>query len=985
VSGPKIRDLLQKASNDRPWFYFDDDFYIRQCIETGLYPPLHAGNSYLRHYLDRGARAGLSPNPLFDEAYYRGRYADAVRDIESGARSSGFEHFVDIGAAKDLSPAWFFDGGFYKRQHQDLTDENLRSGGFLDRYSHYLLVGIAERRAAHWTVQALQTIKPDAGFPSDRSQLGAFVSDSSRAPEVFAPMLDYDWMKEKYGWGRSVRPEAFVRHYVVNANTEKLSPSPYFDEPYYRAVNRDIDKAIDEGDFACGYEHFLAYGMKEWRRPFASFDPRYYFANNMEPEKTSLAATSPFTHFLRNRPTKRFPIARPLAEADIAEDSGQAIYERRCMLNAGRLGDMQFAAHGVTPDVSIIIVAQDNYDMTANCIVSAAVNTNASFEVVVFDNASSDETRNLNSVNPAIKYLRAETNVGFTIAVNRAAKLATGRMILLLNNDTEVTPRAIDIALDVLQKDPGIGAVGAKLVRMHGRLQEGGSIVWRDGTCLGYARDGDPSTGQVSFVRNVDFCSGCFLAFMRADWEDMGGFDEAYAPAYYEETDFCLRVWQRGKRVVYDPRIVVWHFEFGSSAIREEPLALMRRNQRYFAAKHRAFLTDCLPPSDANVEPARLRHVTGPRVLFIEDVLPDPTKGMGQVRSAAVARVLEDHAGLASVLGLHNTKWPRATPGDGQGRRGEVLTGVNILNIVDFFRARTGVYDHVWLSRTHNLPRLREWRAACPEFFANVRIILDAEAIAATRRFAYAQQANQKPDLAEMVLEELEHLDGVKHIFVVNELDRALVVPMLEDRGLSLPVSLLGHSLRVTSKPPRFEDTSSILLLGSYTEPDSPNVDALLWFDRTVRPLLGELPGLEFVIAGSGAASFARTAELQHHWRVIDGVPDIADVLRTARVMVAPTRFAAGIPMKVHEAASHGVPCVMTDLLARQLGWRETGVVAVQAVPDLLAQAIVRLARNPDVWHNCQQLQAKLVAQDCDPARFEATIREVLGLPAIVR
>ncbi len=62
----------------------------------------------------------------------------------------------------------------------------------------------------------------------------------------------------------------------------------------------------------------------------------------------------------------------------------------------------------------------------------------------------------------------------------------------------------------------------------------------------------------------------------------------------------------------------------------------MRRNQRYFATKHRAFLAGCLPPSEANVEPARLRHVRGPRVLFIEDVLPDPTKGMGQVRSAAV-------------------------------------------------------------------------------------------------------------------------------------------------------------------------------------------------------------------------------------------------------------------------------------------------------------------------------------------------------------
>jgi GT2 family glycosyltransferase len=976
----KIRDLSQQVTEDRPWFYFDNEFYIAQCVEAGLYPPLNAGGSYLQHYLDRGARAGLSPNPLFDETYYRGRYAAVVRDIESGVRSCGFEHFVDVGVSKDLSPTWFFDGDYYRRIHQDLTDENLRSGGFFDRYAHYLLVGVTERRAAHWTVQALQAVKPESGFPLDRRQLCAFVSDGTDAQQIFAPVLDYAWMKEKYAWDYSVRPHLFIRHYILNVKAARLSPSPYFDEPYYRSVHRDIDAAIDEDTFACGYEHFMAYGMKEWRRPFSSFDPHYYFMNNMAPEKAAPEPISPFTHFLRNRRTKRLPIARPLAEGDVPEDGGRAIYERRCILNAPRLREMELASHGVTPDVSVLIIAQDNYEMTANCIVSAAVNTDATIEVVVFDNASTDETQNLPSVHPSIRYVRAETNVGFTIAVNRAAKLATGRMILLLNNDTEVTPRAIDIALDVLQKDPGIGAVGAKIVRMHGLLQEGGSIVWRDGTCLGYARDGNPSAGQVSFVRDVDFCSGCFLAVMRADWEEMNGFDEAYAPAYYEETDFCLRIWQRGKRVVYDPRIVVWHFEFGSSAIREEPLALMRRNQRYFATKHRGFLAGCLPPSEANVEPARLRHVRGPRVLFIEDVLPDPTKGMGQVRSAAVAAVLEREAGLVSVLGLHNSKWPHAVGSEGQQR--EILTGVNVLNIVDFFRGRIGVYDHVWLSRTHNLPRLKEWRAACPAFFANTNVILDAEAIAATRRFAYAQQANQKPDLADMVLEEMEHLDGVKNICVVNELDRALVVRMLEDRGLRLPVAVLGHALRVEPKQPRFEDTNGIVLPGSYTEPDSPNVDALLWFDRMVRPLLGGLSGLEFVIAGSGAGRFAQTGVLQHHWHVIDSPPDMADVLRTARIMVAPTRFAAGIPMKVHEAASHGVPCVMTDLLACQLGWQNEGVIAVKAVPDLMAQAVGRLARDPDIWRSSQQLQSMLVARDCDPAHFEGVIRQALALAA---
>lgn len=977
-----VRTLGHQFKHNRPWFYFDHSFYIKQCIERGVLSPIGSTDVYLQHYLNRGARLGLSPNPLFDEDYYCRQYPDVAREIQIGSWISGFDHFLRAGAAADLSPTWFFDGTFYKNFNLDLTDENLKFGGFPDRYAHYLLEGIAELRPGHWTVQALRTIKEVFDFPADKAQLCFLVSDGGRIPEVFQPLFDYEWMKEKYDWGGSVRPGNFIRHYILYTKAQKLSPSPYFDEQYYLESWPEIQAAVVKGDFTSGYAHFLLHGMNEWRSPFAAFDPHYYLETNMprgQGEAGSSSPLSPFTHFLRHRKMGGLPISPPLSTRDIPEDSGKGLYERRCALNAPRLGDLHFSRRGIDPEVSLIIIARNNYEQTANCIVSAVYNTKASIEVIVFDNGSTDETRNLSRINPHIKHLRVSENLGFTVAVNRAAQTATGRMILLLNNDIELTPGAIDTALNTLEKDRGIGAVGAKVVRMHGRLQEAGSIVWRDGSCLGYGRDKDPLDGQVSFVQDVDFCSGCFLAVMRCDWQEMGGFDEEYAPAYYEETDFCLRVWQRGQRVVYDPRIVVWHFEYGSSSIREEPLALMRRNQRYFASKHRTFLSDCLPPSPANIERARLRHVSEPRTLFIEDMLPDPTKGMGFVRSSAVASVLQKTCGLVSVIGLHNNQWPTAQPDDSGGRQVEILTNVNFNNIESFFRDRVGVYDVVWLSRTHNLPPLKEWRSACPEFFANARIVLDTEAIAATRRFAYAQLAQQPADLAEMVLQEMQHLDGIDHICVVNELDRALLADMLDRRGLRIPASVLGHALSVRPKLPAFAETSDIVLVGSYADPDGPNADGLLWFDRAVRPLIPNLPGLQFVIAGNQAARFAKTADLRYDYRIINNPPDMAEVFQTARIMIAPTRFAAGVPMKVHEAASHGVPVVMTDLLATQLGWRRDGIAAVPAVPELMAAAIAKLACDPDAWRRNQALQVALIINDCDPGAFDAEIRRIIS------
>ena len=978
------KGLTLQSHPSKPWLYFDKNYYILQCIRSNVFLSISDEYQVLQHYVERGANLGLSPNPLFDEPYYRSRYPDIAHDIRIGRWASGFDHFIHVGAAAGNNPTWFFDGGFYQTFNKDLTDDSLRFHGFSDCYTHYLVVGITEMRPAHWTVQLMQTLKEDFAFPLDQAQLCAFISNAGCIPDVFKRAFDYEWMKERYDWDGSVRPDNFMQHYLLNVKAQRLSPSPYFDEAYYLSSDTGIEAAVNCGAYVSGYEHFTRHGINEWRRPFAAFDPHYYFETNMVSTQSGIRSGSPqtpFTHFLNHRRTGLLPISKPLAAGDIPEDMGKGLYERRCALNVARLAELDFTSPTARPDVSIIMVIRNNYEQTANCIVSAAYNTRSSIEVVVFDNASTDDSRNLPSINPQLKYLRAEENLGFTIGVNRAAKVATGRVILLLNNDCELTPGAIDIALKTLEADRSIGAIGAKIIRMHGRLQEGGSLVWRDGTCLGYGRDTDPISGQVSFVRNVDFCSGCFLAITRAVWEGLGGFDEAYAPAYYEETDFCLRVWESGRRVVYDPRIVVWHFEFGSSSIREEPLALMRRNQRYFVSKHRAYLSKCLSPSPAHIERARLRHVAGSRILFIEDLLPEPMKGAGFGRSAIIAKLLAQACGFVSILGLHNNRWPTAVDRDREGRRVEILTGVNVSNINSFFHNRIGVYDIVWVSRTHNLRRLKDWRSACPEFFANMRIVLDTEAIAATRRFAYAQHVNQQADLSEMVADEMEYVDDVDHICVVNELDHKLLLDMLSRRGLNIPISVLGYSVDIQPTLPNFVETTDIVLVGSYSHPNGPNADGLLWFDRFVRPQVLDLPGLQFVIAGNEAARFVRDADLQHDYRVTDNPSDMAEVFRTARVMVAPTRFAAGVPIKVYDAASHGVPVVMTDLLAQQLGWRRDDIAAVPAIPEPMAAAIKKLSLDPAAWQRSQASQVALMQEDCSPTAFETVIRRIIADP----
>src|SRR5205085_6064186 len=116
------------------------------------------------------------------------------------------------------------------------------------------------------------------------------------------------------------------------------------------------------------------------------------------------------------------------------------------------------------------------------------------------------------------------------------------------------------------------GAVGGKLVFPDGRLQEAGSIIWSDGSGDAYGRGGDPASPEFNFARPVDFCSGALLLTPRSLFERLGGFDERYRPAYYEDADYCARLWARGYTVRYEPAAVAIHHEFGSVASRADAI-----------------------------------------------------------------------------------------------------------------------------------------------------------------------------------------------------------------------------------------------------------------------------------------------------------------------------------------------------------------------------------------------------------------------------
>ncbi len=222
------------------------------------------------------------------------------------------------------------------------------------------------------------------------------------------------------------------------------------------------------------------------------------------------------------------------------------------------------------PTVSIVIPVHNEWDYTYSCLYSVLANTDGiSCELIVADDASSDETKYAPAHVKGIKVVRNENRLGFIKNCNNAAKAATGSYLLFLNNDTNVQKNWLSSLVGLMESDPKIGVVGSKLVYPDGKLQDAGGIIWKDASCWSYGRWDDPEKAKYGCIREVDYLSGASLLIRSGLWKMIGGFDERYSPAYYEDADLALEARNRGYRVVYQPESIVVHFE-GVSCGRDE-------------------------------------------------------------------------------------------------------------------------------------------------------------------------------------------------------------------------------------------------------------------------------------------------------------------------------------------------------------------------------------------------------------------------------
>ncbi len=231
-------------------------------------------------------------------------------------------------------------------------------------------------------------------------------------------------------------------------------------------------------------------------------------------------------------------------------------------------------------DVSIIVVTYNTADQIGRCLDSIAAAACCPQEVIVVDNASTDDGAALIGKNyPSVRLMVNTINRGFAAANNQALAVCRGDFILFLNPDTEVQPEALRRMMAYMENHPHIGLAGPKIVNPDGTLQESVSHRYP-----GQKRSGDELQGLKGTIACV---LGAAMIARRECLTVVGGFDEDFF-LYGEDQDLCLRLRKAGCEIGYIDEAIIMHL--GGQSERETPTAeLWRKKTRaeyLFYRKH---------------------------------------------------------------------------------------------------------------------------------------------------------------------------------------------------------------------------------------------------------------------------------------------------------------------------------------------------------------------------------------------------------------
>lgn len=634
------------------------------------------------------------------------------------------------------------------------------------------------------------------------------------------------------------------------------------------------------------------------------------------------------------------------------------------------------------PTVSVVIPVHNKFSVTYHCLASLRLAPNdTSFEVVVVDDGSDDQTRAISDVAPGITIVRHESAVGFVGACNHGAAVAKGEYLVLLNNDTELTAGWLDELLAGFDRFPDVGMTGARLLWPNGRVQDAGGIVWDSGNPWNYGRNQSPADPRFCYARQADYLSGAALMIRRSVWDEVGGLSEEFAPAYFEDTDLSFKVRAAGYSTWFIPSANVFHHEGISNGTDVTVSTGMKRfqevNRPTFKEKWAtAYVDNGREGEDPDL--AKDRGIVG-RVLFIDRGIPRPDHDAGSFAAIQEMRLVQSLGYKVTFLPLDVAYMGQYT--EDLGRLGiETIYSPFAVSVLDFLERRGREFDVVYITRYNVAERvLSEVRQHAPDakvLFCNADLHFLRELRAA--------RVSGDEKLFDKALQTRTAELGVMHqvdvVLSYNQVEHAVILshgigdtevvtcPWVVDTVPDAEVSPFSHR-------------RGLAFLGGYLHP--PNVEAVEFFISDVLPKLRDrIPGLRFNIYGADMPD--RFHDLADEViNPVGYVRSVDEVYDHNRLFVAPLISGAGIKGKVLGALAHGLPSILSPLAAEGTGVRRGLDCLVAESVEEWVQAILTLYDDETAWDRMSRNARDFTAQNYSFAKGRELMRRAFHAAGI--
>jgi glycosyltransferase involved in cell wall biosynthesis len=377
----------------------------------------------------------------------------------------------------------------------------------------------------------------------------------------------------------------------------------------------------------------------------------------------------------------------------------------------------------------------------------------------------------------------------------------------------------------------------------------------------------------------------------------------------------------------------------------------------------------------------------------IEDLVPLPRLGSGFGRTNQI---------INTFLGLDYAVTVFVKSDRIQVESSELiqhLPGVKLIYAKDehtlenFIEKNHTSYDVIWVCRTHSIKLVNNAFRKIQYDAGRPKLVLDTEAIASTRDYTLSQildgPAWTKSMFRDAAASELDGNSVFDHVVLVNEFEKDLVDGIIAPRKTDLLRLKFDNTNIFPVTKSSWSKRTSFLFAGAVFDESSPNYDSLKWFVYKIWPeVRKEIPTAKLNICGyweprllSMALELAKNDGIQF----LGAVNDLDAQYNACRVFIAPTRFGAGIPVKIQESVNFGLPVVTTPLMARQLGWNAgQGILfdSSKSGPEYASQFAkdcVRLYSDYDLWKTTRSQGFSVVKRDCNEELFKRNIMNILS------